>query len=383
MASYSPSRRTFLFTGLAASQAARATAQTQTKASAPLRFRVLGKTGLRVTEVGHGSEAIGDPSVLARSAGLGVNFFDTAHAYQGGNNERVLGEALAGRRKSVIIATRSYRDTAAEVQRELDESLRLLRTDYIDIWYLGHRNKPESITDDMLAVQYAAQKAGKIRFRGLSTHRPAALQASILNHGKFDVVQIPYNFTLGTPKQKERGLDAASIEQFLDKMKEAGIGVVAMKVLAGAYKQTDGPAARATALASIRWVFKTGRVHTSSIRMSGHDQLADDVAAMEAPFSPSDEKLIATQLARISPVFCRMCGSCDGACPNGLPVADMVRFVTYAEGYGRPEMAAASFRDLPAAQRAVRCSDCAACPVRCPNGVRVRRQVSRAQALFA
>jgi predicted aldo/keto reductase-like oxidoreductase len=77
-----------------------------------------------------------------------------------------------------------------------------------------------------------------------------------------------------------------------------------------------------------------------------------------------------------------MCGSCDGVCPKGLQVSDMVRFVTYAEGYGEFSMGQERFNRLPGEQRRIRCADCSSCPVACPNGVEVRKRLIRAQEMF-
>jgi predicted aldo/keto reductase-like oxidoreductase len=78
-----------------------------------------------------------------------------------------------------------------------------------------------------------------------------------------------------------------------------------------------------------------------------------------------------------------MCGSCSGVCARGVPVPDVLRFLTYAEGYGQFAMAREHFLALPDHVKAVRCSDCASCSVDCPNGVRVRGRVMHAQELFA
>jgi ferredoxin len=78
-----------------------------------------------------------------------------------------------------------------------------------------------------------------------------------------------------------------------------------------------------------------------------------------------------------------MCGKCEGECPQGLPVADMVRFVMYADGYGQFPLGRENFLRMSAEHRNVRCSDCAACAVHCPNGVHVAARLSRAQELFA
>jgi hypothetical protein len=78
-----------------------------------------------------------------------------------------------------------------------------------------------------------------------------------------------------------------------------------------------------------------------------------------------------------------MCGACSGVCDKGVPVPDMLRFLSYAEGYGQFAMARERFLELPDQVRAIRCGDCDSCSVDCPNGVRVRERVGRAQELFA
>jgi len=78
-----------------------------------------------------------------------------------------------------------------------------------------------------------------------------------------------------------------------------------------------------------------------------------------------------------------MCGRCDGQCPKGLPVADMLRFLMYAEGYGQFAMAREQFMALAPEVQQVRCGDCQNCTIDCPNGVHVSSRLQRAQQLFA
>jgi hypothetical protein len=113
------------------------------------------------------------------------------------------------------------------------------------------------------------------------------------------------------------------------------------------------------------------------------DQLDENLKAMGNPFSTGDEKLLAAHLDAIRPLYCRMCGKCDGDCQNGLPVADVLRFLTYADGYGQFALGRERFMELSAEQVAVRCGDCAACTVKCPHGVEVQSRMARAQELFA
>jgi predicted aldo/keto reductase-like oxidoreductase len=117
--------------------------------------------------------------------------------------------------------------------------------------------------------------------------------------------------------------------------------------------------------------------------MTDHDQLEENLRAMSEPYTAKDERLLSEQLAAIGPIYCRMCGACNGFCDRGVPVPDVLRFLSYAEGYGQFAMARERFLELPETVRSVRCGDCGSCSVECPNGVRVRERVGRAQELFA
>jgi uncharacterized protein len=180
--------------------------------------------------------------------------------------------------------------------------------------------------------------------------------------------------------------------------RKAGLGIVAMKVLAGGVTRVErgdrlygaDPQALAlqlaregTPLAAIKWALRNEAVDTAIVCMSNHDQLAQNMRAMAESYTDKDEKLLAAQLAYIGPSYCRMCGTCGGKCAKGIPVPDILRYLTYAEGYGQFALARERFLELPQDVRAVRCDDCAACSVECPNGVRIRQRVGLAQELLA
>jgi uncharacterized protein len=376
----SSSRRAFLAGGLALSRGGG-------KAAPALRYRALGGTGLRVVEGGFGCENIQDAAMIRRALDLGLNVFDTARGYDGGGSERVLGAAVRGRRKDIILCTRSYAPNARVFQADLDTSLRELGTDHVDVWYIGNKDKPGEVTDAMLQVQMAAQKAGKIRFRGISTHRLFDMLPFILKQ-HFEVVQVPYNFAIGTARDP-MGMVGTRLEESLGRLKQAGIGIVAMKVMAGGfltrlpvhplYWMFRRSGARVSAL---RWALRRDAISTTSVRMASREQLEENMLAMASPFTEGDRKILGAHLEQIRPLYCRMCGSCDGVCPKGLPVSDVVRFVTYAEGYGEFSMGQERFNRLAREQRRIRCADCSACPVACPNGVEVRKRLIRAQEMF-
>jgi predicted aldo/keto reductase-like oxidoreductase len=388
--SLNKSRREFLSAGLSAGLAlpvlGAASAMAQQPSGKPaaspvkLDYRTLGRTGIKVTTVGMGCMITSDPSVVARAADLGINYFDTARGYQQGNNERMVATALGARRKQVVIATKSGARNKEELQKHLEESLRELNTDYIDIWLLHGRNSPEEIPDDQIEVQQLAKKQGKVRFTGVSTHNG---QLQILpwmaKKGVFDVVLTSYNFTMD-----------AAMDQAIESVAKAGIGVVAMKVMAGGlrrlkpgdpnYKKLTQQGAM---LAALKWVIKKPNISTTIPSMTDMDQLDENLRAMGNPLSAGDEKLLTAHLDAIRPLYCRMCGECDGACQKGLPVADVLRFLTYADGYGQFALGRERFLELSAKHQSIRCGDCAECTVECPHGVQVRSRVAHAQELFA
>jgi len=162
-----------------------------------LDIRTLGKTGLEVTSLGFGCMTTPDPAVIERAASMGINFFDTARVYQNGNNERMVGAALKGKRQQVIICSKSLAKTKQEALAELDTSLRELRTDYLDLWYLHNKNTPEELPDELFEAQREAKKAGKIRFAGVTTHfNMADMLPYLVERGQTDVTLASYNFTL-------------------------------------------------------------------------------------------------------------------------------------------------------------------------------------------
>jgi predicted aldo/keto reductase-like oxidoreductase len=384
------SRREFLSTGLSAGLAlpvlgatsAMALEPQSAKAASPVKldYRTLGRTGLKVTTVGMGCMITSDPSVITRAVDLGINYFDTARSYQQGNNERMVAAALGARRKQVILSTKSHAATKEELQQHLDTSLRELNTDYIDIWYLHAKSAPSEIPDDMIEVQQLAKKQGKVRFTGVSTHSgQPQLLPWMAQKGVFDVVLSAYNFTMDT------GMDQA-----IEAAAKAGMGVVAMKVMAGGprrLKPGDPNLKRLTQegamLAALKWVIKKPSISTTIPSITDMDQLDENLKAMANPLSAGEEKILSAHLDAIRPLYCRMCGQCDGACQKGLPVADILRYLTYADGYGQFALGRERFLELSAEHKTVRCGDCAECTVNCPHGVRVSDRMARAQELFA
>ena len=363
------SRRNFLAAGLALpSILGHANAATGTSGIA---YRVLGKTGLKVSSVGFGCMITSDAAVISQAVDQGINYFDTARSYQGGNNERMVGAALGAKRKNIILSSKTEANSKSGALEQLETSLQMLGTDYLDIWYLHAKDKPAQIGDDLMEAQQIARKQGKVRFLGVSTHQLASISEAVLQAGKMDVVLTTYNFTM-----KEGGMDAA-----IAKLHEAGIGVVAMKVMAGGMR--GGKRREGMPVAALRWALKNPGISTTIPSMTDADQLQQNLQAMAAPFSDADGSLLTARSEEIRPIYCRMCGHCDGECPRDLPVSAMLRSLTYADGYGQFPLGRQRFLEAAGDLAEVRCQDCSSCAIQCPNGVRVRDRLMRAQELFA
>jgi predicted aldo/keto reductase-like oxidoreductase len=386
-----PSRRRVLAAGLAlpaVSSASRSEDQTtpRTPAIKPapsgpaFRYRTLGKTGLKVTSVGFGCMITSDGSVVERAADIGITYFDTARGYQGGNNERMVGAALKRKRKDVVLSTKTHAGTKDDALRDLDTSLKELGTDFVDVWYLHAKGTPSEVTSDLIEAQQVAKKAGKIRFAGVSTHGgQRELLPWLATNPNVDVILTAYNFTM-----------EPFMNSVIDQAEKAGKGIVAMKVMAGGLRRiqrSDPNYSRLTRegamTSALKWVLSNPRVHTTVPSMTDMDQLDENLKAMSDPFGDTDRKLLAIQMQRIGSSYCRMCGECAGQCRQGLPVADVLRFLTYADGYGQFGLGRERFRELDGAHAAVKCGECPGCTVQCPYGVNVTGRLVRAQELFA
>ncbi len=379
--SSNPSRRQFLQAGLALPAAGLVTSGGLDSAfqqePPKVVYRTLGKTGLKVSGVGYGIGFVPHTDVVARAIDMGINYYDTSRDYK--DSEKIFSEVIKGKRDKIVIATKSPSRRKADILKDLDTSLQTLGTDYVDIWHLHARDTPAAIPDEAIEAMQLCKKSGKARFLGFSCHDPNNMVDFLINSKTFDVMQTTYSFPIGG-----RYREAA-----VNKLREAGIGVIAMKVvvaLTGLHlKNFDNPPATKGEgpLAGIKWVLKNPAIGTTVPFMQTIPELEMNFRAMSEPFTPTDEKLLYVLNEQIRPLYCRMCYECKGQCPKGVPVTDVLRFLAYHDFCGNYHQAAVSFRDLAKEIRDVRCSDCSTCAVKCPNGVHVQDRLIRAQELLA
>jgi uncharacterized protein len=202
--------------------------------------RPLGKTETEVSIIGVGGYHLGSADTLDEATHIvnhaldsGINFFDNAWEYHDGQSEEWLGKALAGRRKEAVLMTKVCthgRDKKVAMQM-LDESLRRLRTDYLDVWQIHeviYDNDPDHIFGPNGAAEALAQakQQGKVRLIGFTGHKNPAIHLKMLAHDfPFDTVQMPLNPFDGTFRSFE--------QHVLPEAHKRGMAVFGMKSLGG------------------------------------------------------------------------------------------------------------------------------------------------------
>jgi aryl-alcohol dehydrogenase-like predicted oxidoreductase len=202
--------------------------------------RVLGKTGVEVSALCFGGAHWGRMSteaeairVLHEAMDAGFSFMDNAWEYNGGRSEEWMGKALQGRRQQVFLMTKvcSHGRDRRVAMQQLEESLRRLRTDYLDLWQIHeviYDNDPDRHFAPGGAAEalLEAKRQGKVRFLGFTGHKDPAMHLKMLQHDfPFDTCQLPLNVFDGTYRSFER--------EVLPVLTQRGIAPLAMKTLSG------------------------------------------------------------------------------------------------------------------------------------------------------
>jgi hypothetical protein len=350
------------------------------------RYVALGRTGLKVSDISFGSASSSDPALVRHALARGVNYFDTAESYRGSNAESAIGEALAGRRHEVILATKTkagVADRRAEMMHALEGSLRRLRTDYVDVYFNHAVNDVARMqNDEWREFTELAKRQGKIRFRGMSGHGSHLVECLdyALDADLVDVILIAYNFAQD-PTFYDRLRHTfhfvalqPGLPRVLAKATAQDVGVVAMKTLMGARLNDMRPfewGGATFAQAALRWVLASPHVDALVISMTGTAEIDEYVGASGGrQVSAAELRLLATYARMHGTSYCQPgCGACAASCPEGVEIAEVLRTRMYAVDYRDPVLARSEYAMLSADARV--CATCAhqACAAACPNGV--------------
>jgi predicted aldo/keto reductase-like oxidoreductase len=360
----------------------------------------LGRTGLEIPDIGFGGSSLaGDEALVRHALDRGITYFDTAEGYKGGRSEETLGRALAGMRDEVILASKVMAgadESRADFMASLEASLRRLRTDRIDVYFNHAVNSVDRIGNPEWPEFVAlARKQGKIRWSGMSGHGGQLAECIdyALDHDLIDVMLVAYNFGQD-PSFTQRftaRLDFVAVQpdlpRLMKKARQKDVGVIAMKTLRGARLNDMRPFEKdgATyAQAAFRWVLAGPHVDALIVTMKSPEQVDEYLGASgSARPTKADVSLLQGYEARNGATQCRYgCGACADACPEGVPIAEVLRTRMYARDYEDLDLARSEYAALGAAASA--CVGCAhlSCVGACPFGIAIERHTEPTHRLL-
>ncbi len=313
----------------------------------------LGSTGITVEKNSFGALPIQRISkeaavgLLRKAYDHGVTFFDTARHYT--DSEEKVGEAFAGMREKVFIATKTMAKTVEDFWKDLNTSLNNLQTDYIDIYQFHNPPfcpKPGDGTG-LYEAMLEAKSKGIVRHIGITNHRlNVAMEA--IESGLYETLQFPFCY-LATDKDVE----------LVNRCKEAGMGFIAMKALSGGLI-TNSAAAYAY-LAQFDHVLPIWGVQRES-------ELDEFLSYIDNPPAMTEEikAVIDKDRTELLGEFCRGCGYCM-PCPVGIEINNCARMSLLI----RRSPSAAQL--TPQAQEKMllieQCLNCGQCASKCPYGL--------------
>ena len=333
-----------------------------------MQYRELGKTGLKISAMGFGGipiqriDAEGTKVLMHKLKAAGVNYIDTARGYT--VSEEYLGYALEGIRQDFILATKSMARDKEGMARDIETSLKNLRTDYIELYQIHNPNAAN--LEQVLAPGGAlealleARAAGKIGHIGITLH-DVKLFEKALELDWVETIMFPYNIV------------ETQAEDLIKKCGEKGIGFICMKPLAGG--------AIEDATLAMRYIGANPNVSVVIPGMADVAEVEQNIAAANDNRPLAEAELVAMQKIRdeLGTNFCRRCNYCQ-PCSAGINISGAFLFEGYYNRYGLQDWATGRYLAMP--KTASDCVDCGLCEERCPYNLPIRQMLKKVANVF-
>lgn len=313
----------------------------------------LGNTGFTVNKNGFGALPIQRISkdeaarLLRKAYDNGITYFDTARFYT--DSEEKIGYAMADIREKIIIATKTGATTAEGFWKDLETSLGLLKTDYIDLYQFHNPSfcpKPGD-GSGLYEAMLEAKKQGKVRHIGITNHRLNVAKEAI-ESGLYETLQFPFSYLAS-----DKDLEVVNL------CKEVGMGFICMKALSGGLI-TDS----ATAYAYLNQFD-----HVLPIWGVQREAELDEFISYqkEAPVMTDERReKIRKDKEMLSGDFCRGCGYCL-PCPAGIYIPDCARMSLYLRRAPLSVYLGDEYKEKMA--KVKDCLHCGQCKKKCPYGL--------------
>ena len=365
------------------------------------RYVTLGRTGIKISDVSFGGSRLGagEGDTVRHALDRGINYFDSADSYTGGSSEETIGEALRGKRDRVYLTSKTYTspsDRRDSMMRALEGSLRRLRTDYVDVYFNHAVNDVARMKNpEWHEFTARARQQGKIRAVGMSGHAGRLIECLdyALDTDSVDVILVAYNFgqdpSFYQPFTRSFDFIARQpqLPRVLQKAKAKNVGVVAMKTLMGARLNDMRPFEKGGATfaqSAFRWTLSNRNVDALIVSMTNPGEIDEYLGGSGSQPAASEGLPLLQRYVRMNGAAqCRYgCSECLSACPNDVPIGDVMRSRMYAVDYGDAALARREYALLSAGASA--CLSCAAQPCRgaCPHGVPIERLLAPTHRLL-
>lgn len=333
-----------------------------------MRYVELGTTGMEISELGFGGIPIIRLStetavkVLHYAYERGITFYDTANAYR--DSEEKIGRAFDGMRGKVIIATKTIQRDAENALKQLENSLRMLRTDYIDLYQL-HQIAQEkdwsaaTAPGGVFEAVLRAKEEGKVRFIGITSHN-LSMAVRLVKTGLFSTIQVPFNF-----------IEDAAQDELHPAARQQGLGILAMKPFAGGMINNAVVA------------FKFLRQHPDVVSIPGFDSIdavEEVVSFYQRPniVNEKDQQLMEHYRTELGKQFCRRCEYCQ-PCPQGVMITPAMGYKVVASRMS-PSVSVEFCR---VAMESVKlCTECGICVERCPYELPIQEMLKTNYDLY-
>jgi predicted aldo/keto reductase-like oxidoreductase len=357
-------------------------------------LRPLGKNGPELPIVSMGVASTNDPGLVQASFELGIRHFDTAGGYQFGRNEQMIGMVLnkMGVRDKANIASKativqdstgmSAEETKKKLIKMVEASLRRMKSDYIDVFYLHDLTAADQVAHPgVIEALQILRDQKKIIQAGTSTHaNMAEVINETLKHDIFEVILTSLNFTMADDKTLLDAIESAG---------KKGVGIVAMKTQAAGGRWPN-PESRqkydnkVINSAALKWAMRNKNVSTSIPGFANYEHMNDNFAiAHDLEYTEQEAEFLKDNQALLSIGFCRQCRKCLASCPNGADIPNMMRTHMYAAQYGELTRARKAYDSIKKGARLDACADCSECLAECANAVDIDRRIYELKSMYA